>query len=171
ITRLSPSRIARLGIGRTFQTPRIFGSMTLWENIQIGRDARTGNSTNPIPESVVESLRATVGEGSPDWIPHGQRRLLEVMRVDLQESEIRLLDEPAAGLSPEERKQVGALLRQLRDQFGKTVVLVEHDLDLVWGVADRITVMDAGRIVASGTPAEVAKDPAVRHMFIESSHA
>jgi len=171
ITRLSPHRIARLGIGRTFQTPRIFGNMSLWENIQIGRDARFSGSKTPIPEASVEMLRQTLGEGSPDWVPHGQRRLLEVMRVALQESKLLLLDEPAAGLSPEERKQFGALLRQLRDQYGKTFVLVEHDLDLVWGVADRITVMDAGRIVASGTPEEVAKDPAVRHMFIESSHA
>ena len=104
-------------------------------------------------------------------MPHGQRRLLEVMRVALQESDILLLDEPAAGLSPDERKQFGDLLRQLRDQYGKSFVLVEHDLDLVWGVADRITVMDAGRVVASGTPDEVASDPAVRHMFIESAHA
>jgi branched-chain amino acid transport system permease protein len=93
------------------------------------------------------------------------------MRVALQESDIMLLDEPAAGLSPDERKQFGALLQQLRDQYGKTFVLVEHDLDLVWGIADRITVLDAGRVVASGTPDEVAGDPAVRHMFIESSHA
>ncbi|HXC37520.1 MAG TPA: branched-chain amino acid ABC transporter ATP-binding protein/permease [Burkholderiales bacterium] len=171
ITRLSPHRIARLGIGRTFQTPRIFGNMSLWENIQIGRDARFAGSKTPIPEASVELLRQTLGEGSPDWVPHGQRRLLEVLRVALQESKLLLLDEPAAGLSPEERKQFGALLRQLRDQYGKTFVLVEHDLDLVWGVADRITVMDAGRIVATGTPEEVAKDPAVRHMFIESSHA
>jgi branched-chain amino acid transport system permease protein len=145
--------------------------MSLWENIQIGRDARFSGSKTPIPEASVEMLRHTLGDGSPDWVPHGQRRLLEVMRVALQESKLLLLDEPAAGLSPEERKQFGALLRQLRDQYGKTFVLVEHDLDLVWGVADRITVMDAGRIVASGTPEEVAKDPAVRHMFIESSHA
>jgi branched-chain amino acid transport system permease protein len=171
ITSLAPHQIARLGIARTFQTPRIFGSMTLWENVQIGRDARSGNSKAPIPESAVEKLRETLGEGSPDWVPHGQRRLLEVMRVALQESDIMLLDEPAAGLSPDERKQFGALLQQLRDQYGKTFVLVEHDLDLVWGIADRITVLDAGRVVASGTPDEVAGDPAVRHMFIESSHA
>jgi branched-chain amino acid transport system permease protein len=171
ITRSSPHHIAQMGVGRTFQTPRIFGSMSLWENIQIGRDARFAGSTTHIPESSVEALRNTLGEGSPDWVPHGQRRLLEVMRVALQESTLMLLDEPAAGLSPDERKQFGAMLRQLRDQFGKTFVLVEHDLDLVWDVADRITVMDAGRVVATGTPEEVAKNPAVRHMFIESSHA
>lgn len=171
ITHLSPHAIARLGIARTFQTPRIFGSMSLWENVQIGRDARSGTSKTPIPEAAIEKLRETLGEGSPDWVPHGQRRLLEVLRVALQESDILLLDEPAAGLSPDERKQFGDLLRQLRDQYGKSFVLVEHDLDLVWGVADRITVMDAGRVVASGTPDEMARDPAVRHMFIESSHA
>jgi branched-chain amino acid transport system permease protein len=171
ITNSSPHRIARMGIGRTFQTPRIFGTMSLWENVEIGRDAARLGAAQTIPPERIDMLRRILGDGSPEWVPHGQRRLVEVLRVVLQEADILLLDEPAAGLSPEERKEFGALLRQLRDQYGKTVILVEHDLDLVWGVADRITVLEAGKVVASGQPAEVARDPAVQHLFVHSKNA
>jgi branched-chain amino acid transport system permease protein len=78
------------------------------------------------------------------------------MRVVLKEAQILLLDEPAAGLSPDQRKEFGALIRDLRRR-GKTIVLVEHDLDLVWGVADRVTVLDAGKVVAHGSPQEIAR--------------
>jgi branched-chain amino acid transport system permease protein len=171
ITHLAPHRIAQLGVGRTFQTPRIFGTMSLWENVEIGRDAARLGAAQTIPPERIELLRRILGDGSPEWVPHGQRRLVEVLRVVLQESEILLLDEPAAGLSPEERREFGALLRTLRDQYGKTVILVEHDLDLVWGVADRITVLEAGKVVASGQPADVARDPAVQHLFVHAKNA
>ena len=79
--------------------------------------------------------------------------------------DVLLLDEPAAGLSQEERRDFAELLRHLRDNLGRTIVLVEHDLHLVWRVADRITVLDAGAIVAEGVPAEIVGDPRVRALF------
>jgi len=171
ITHYAPHQIARLGVGRTFQTPRIFSTMSLWENVEIGRDGARSGVPRTIPDDRIEALRRILGDGSPEWVPHGQRRLLEVLRVVLQEADVLLLDEPAAGLSPEERKEFGALLQQLRDQFGKTVILVEHDLDLVWGIADRITVLEAGKMVATGLPDDVARDPNVQHMFVHANHA
>lgn len=171
ITGYAPHQIARMGLGRTFQTPRIFSTMSLWENVEIGRDGARADAKRTIPDDRIDQLRGILGDGSPEWVPHGQRRLLEVLRVVLQESDILLLDEPAAGLSPEERKEFGALLRQLRDQFGKTVILVEHDLDLVWGVADHITVLDAGKVVATGLPEEVARNPNVQHLFVHAKNA
>jgi branched-chain amino acid transport system permease protein len=104
-------------------------------------------------------------EQRPDVLPHAQRRLLEVLRVIAMDADVLLLDEPAAGLSPEERRDFAALLRYLRDALGKTIVLVEHDLDLVWRVADRITVLDAGAVVAEGAPAAIVDDPRVRALF------
>ena len=92
----------------------------------------------------------------PDSLPHAQRRLLEVLRVLAMDSKILLLDEPAAGLSPEERHDLRGRCCASRDELGKTIVLVEHDLDLVWRVADRITVLDAGAVIAEGVP---ARDP------------
>jgi branched-chain amino acid transport system permease protein len=170
ITTMAPHRVARLGLGRTFQTPRIFSGLSLWDNVQIGIDARADQGQG-IDKAAVDALRRTLAHGSPDWVPHGQRRLVEVLRVALKGSHILLLDEPAAGLSPEERRDFAALLKQLRDDFATTIVLVEHDLDFVWGIADHITVLDAGRVVASGLPDAVAKDPAVAHMFIQGNHA
>jgi len=89
----------------------------------------------------------------------------------LKEAEIILFDEPAAGLSQTERANFSSLVRFLSRQMGKTIILVEHDLDLVWGIADTITVLEQGRVVASGTPAAMTKDPAVQHMFVGSRHA
>lgn len=155
ISHLPAHRIARLGIGRTFQTPRIFGEMSVWENLQIGLDARAGSGVVTLPLDLGEAKRRFSAE-SAKWLPHGQRRLVEVMRVVLKDAQILLLDEPAAGLSPAERKEFGALIHELRRR-GKTIVLVEHDLDLVWGVADRVTVLDAGKVVAHGAPQEIAR--------------
>jgi branched-chain amino acid transport system permease protein len=166
----SPHRMARLGLGRTFQTPRVFPSLTTWENLQIGLDVRPASMPS-IPEATLQRLSASLSRHQVDLVPHGQRRLLELLRVALQGAEILLLDEPAAGLSTRERAEFANLLKQLRDRHGKTVVLVEHDLDLVMGIADCITVLEAGRVVASGTPAEIAADPNVRGLFVGAHHA
>jgi branched-chain amino acid transport system permease protein len=166
----SPHRMAKLGLGRTFQTPRVFPSLTTWENLQIGLDARPA-SMPPIPQATLQRLSASLSRHRVDLVPHGQRRLLELLRVALQGAEILLLDEPAAGLSTRERAEFANLLKQLRDRHGKTVVLVEHDLDLVMGIADRITVLEAGRVVASGSPAEIAADTNVRGLFVGARHA
>lgn len=162
-------RIAKLGLGRTFQTPRVFPALTTWENLKVGLDARKSDAP-PVPEATLNRLSETLSAHEVDLVPHGQRRLLEVLRVALQGSDILLLDEPAAGLSARERSEFAQLLRQLRDRHGKTVVLVEHDLDLVMGLADRLTVLEAGRVIASGTPAEIAADPKVRGLFVGAPH-
>ena len=104
----------------------------------------------------------------PDTLPHAQRRLLEVLRVLAMDSKILLLDEPAAGLSSEERHDLADLLRMARDKMGRTIVLIEHDLGLVWQIADRITVLDAGEVVATGLPREILADPRVRGLFAGS---
>ena len=93
------------------------------------------------------------------------------MRVVLMGADILLLDEPAAGLSPSEREQFKRLLCRLRDDLGKTIVLVEHDLDLVWGIADTITVLEAGKVVAHGTAEQISQNPSVKKLFIQPAHA
>ncbi|MBP2316852.1 ABC transporter permease subunit [Azospirillum soli] len=170
ISGLPAHRISALGLGRTFQKPRIFPSLSIWGNVQIGLDGRGGDHTQPSALSI-DTLRDELEGRSADWLPHGQRRLVEVMRVVLKEANILLLDEPAAGLSPDERREFANLLRNVSRRLGKTVVLVEHDLDLVWDVADRITVLDAGRVIATGTPTEVARNPAAQPLFVGSKHA
>ena len=164
--RFSPDRIARLGVGRTFQTPRIFPGLSLWDNLRIGLDGRTNSArTN---SRAIEALRAVTQGRRVDGVPFGQRRLLEVARVVLKQADLLLLDEPAAGLSTTERQQFAALIRRLARESGCAVLLVEHDLDLVWGLADRVTVLETGRVVAAGTLAEVADSDAVRALFVGS---
>jgi branched-chain amino acid transport system permease protein len=167
-TRAPAYRVARLGVGRTFQTPRVFEDMSIWENIEIGADVR-GDRGGLL--ALLEPLREEWAANRPDLLAHAQRRLLEVLRTIATDADILLLDEPAAGLSPQERRDFGRLIRFLRDELGKTVLLVEHDLGLVWRVADWITVLDAGVIVAEGKPDAIAADPRVRALFTGGSDA
>jgi branched-chain amino acid transport system permease protein len=162
-TRAPAYRVARLGVGRTFQTPRVFEDMSIWDNIAIGADVRDGRG-----QTLLDLLAPFHTEWSahrPDLLAHAQRRLLEVLRTIATDADVLLLDEPAAGLSPSERRDFGRLIQYLRDEMGKTILLVEHDLGLVWRVSDRITVLDAGLIVAEGSPQEIAGDPRVRALF------
>lgn len=156
-------RLAGLGVGRTFQTPRVFEDMSVWENLEIGADLR-GAEQHWLMQRL-HAYRPAWSAAHPDVLPHAQRRVLEMLRVIATDADILLLDEPAAGLSPEERRDFATLICFLRDRLGKTVLLVEHDLHLVWRVADRITVLDAGRIVAEGAPAEIANNPRVAALF------
>ncbi|APO70712.1 branched-chain amino acid ABC transporter ATP-binding protein (plasmid) [Rhizobium gallicum] len=168
ITHLRPHIIAGEGIGRTFQTPRIFPGFSVWENLEIGLDARPSARPAMISDATISGLARSLEGKSIDGLSHGQRRQLEVMRIVLSEADILLLDEPAAGLSPDDRRKFAELLRLLCSRLGKTVVLVEHDLDLVWDSADRITVMETGKVVAVGTPDEVVANPKVKALFVGS---
>ena len=158
---------ARLGLGRTFQTPRVFEDMSIWDNLRIGADSGAGQRSSWLLQSF-ERHRAHWAAEMPDTLPHSQRRLLEVLRVLAMDSKILLLDEPAAGLSSEERHDLADLLRMARDKIGRTIVLIEHDLGLVWQIADRITVLDAGEVVTTGLPREILTDPRVRGLFAGS---
>lgn len=152
-SRWSTRRRTRQGLGRTFQTPRVFEDMSVWENVDVTRvDGDRAACLSPV------ALR----RARPDWesvraatLAHGQRRLLELARVLRSKPRILLLDEPAAGLSPQARTEFADALRLLARKAGLGVILVEHDLRLVWEVADRITVMEDGRVVDSGTPKEL----------------
>lgn len=170
VTRMSADRIANLNVGRTFQAPRIFSDLSLWGNLRVGVDARCGEAS-PAIAALAADFERNFSEHSADLLSHGQRRLVEVMRTVLKEASILLFDEPAAGLSSSERENFAQLVRFLSRGMGKTIILVEHDLDLVWGIADRITVLETGRVIASGEPASVAKEPAVQHLFVGKRHA
>jgi branched-chain amino acid transport system permease protein len=176
---------ARLGISRTFQTPRVQGSLDVRANVMQGLFRLSGGgilgTRRWLPWRRARDLererrrRATallkaVGLGHRLDVPagvlsHGERRLLEVARALVSEPAVVLLDEPAAGLSPEERRTLVAVLRACRN-WGCAIVLVEHDLDLVLDVADRVSVLDQGRVICSGSPDVVRADPAVAVAFM-----
>lgn len=170
VSTASAPAIAAKGLGRTFQTPRIFPSFSVWNNIRVGVDARE----TPLPADlarILHQMEQDHADGMPTLLSHGQRRILEVVRVVLKDSRVVLFDEPAAGLSSEERTEFTDLVRLLSRKLGTAVILVEHDLDLVWSVADRITVLETGRVVAQGRPEDLARDPAVQHLFVGGDHA
>ncbi|HVZ45506.1 MAG TPA: ATP-binding cassette domain-containing protein [Ramlibacter sp.] len=167
ISCLRPHLIAGLGVGRTFQTPRIVPNLSVQENLMLGQDAARALGREH-DEGLASPL--TDGPQNADWLSHGERRLAEVVRVILQGADILLMDEPAAGLSPAERAAFATLLMRLKNERGTTVVLVEHDLRFVWGIADRITVLESGRVIASGTASAMAAHPVVAKMFVGDKH-
>ncbi|MBB2961386.1 branched-chain amino acid ABC transporter ATP-binding protein/permease [Methylobacterium sp. R2-1] len=163
--------IARAGIARTYQTTRLFGSLSVIENVILARTpGRLLRRSRSSDRHEAAALLAFVGyAGALDRpaseLPHVDRRLVEIARALAGAPRVLLLDEPAAGLARAETDRLGALLRRIA-ACGIAVILVEHDMPLVMGVSDRILVMDAGRPIARGTPAEVRRDPAVLRAYL-----
>ncbi|ACB80131.1 ABC transporter related [Methylorubrum populi BJ001] len=163
--------IARAGIARTYQTTRLFGSLSVVENVILARaPGRLLRRAQARDREAAAALLAFVGyAGALDRpaaeLPHVDRRLVEIARALAGSPQVLLLDEPAAGLARAETDRLGVLLRRIA-ACGIAVILVEHDMPLVMGVSDRILVMDAGRPIARGTPAEVRRDPAVLRAYL-----
>ncbi|PVA05724.1 ABC transporter permease subunit [Thalassorhabdomicrobium marinisediminis] len=169
VSKATAPAIAERGLGRTFQTPRVFPSFSVWNNVRVGLDARETEMPAGL-EQILREMEAEHADGMPTLLSHGQRRILEVVRVVLKDSPVVLFDEPAAGLSGEEREEFSKLVKLLSRKLGTAVVLVEHDLELVWSIADRITVLETGSVIASGRPADLVRDPAVQHLFVGGAH-
>ncbi len=166
---LAAWRVARAGLARTYQTTQLFGSLTVLENLVIASPTRSGS------EKAALGLLSFAGyKGDPHSraadLPHVDRRLVEIARALATEPAVLLLDEPAAGLSREDKEQLGALMRRIA-QAGIAVLLVEHDMAIVMGISDRVVVLDAGIPIAAGTPQEVQRDPVVRAAYLGSTHA
>ena len=171
-------QITRKGIARTFQNIRLWGEMTALENVVVGTDARHKTS---VPGALFRSARhrreerdaieratallqfvgiAHRGEEKAKNLPYGDQRRLEIARALATEPKLLCLDEPAAGFNPSEKSALIDLIRKIRDD-GYTVLLIEHDMRLVMGVTDRIVVLEFGRKIADGLPADIREDPAV----------
>jgi len=169
---LKPHAISRLGMARTFQNVRLFGNMTVLENVMVGRHSQTKygmlSAAFRLPHARKEErairdramaelarvgLEAKADDNAPS-LPFGQQRLLEIARAMATEPRLLLLDEPGAGLNRPEKEDLDGLVRSIRDG-GVTVLLVEHDMQFVMGIADRIIVLDYGQKIAEGTPTEI----------------
>jgi branched-chain amino acid transport system ATP-binding protein len=179
IVRLAPSKIARKGISRTFQHVELFGNMTVIENIMVGRYAKTRagffSSGLKLPSTIKEEKEIQrKSEEILEYInlvqrkdelasnlPIGEQRILEIGRALATEPKLVLLDEPAAGLNIRETRDLGEIIRKIREELTITIVLVEHDMDLVMRISDSITVLNFGEVIAEGTPLEIQKNPEV----------
>ena len=175
---LEPHEIAALGLVRTFQTVQIFGNMTILENVMVGRHTKmrygTFHAALRLPRAQAEERHARdeamqrlemVGlaekaNASAASLSFGQQRVLEAARALALDPKLILFDEPGAGLTRAEVEELDRLIQQLRDR-GITVVLVEHNMELVMGIADRVMVLDYGQKIADGTPLQVQQDPRV----------
>ena len=175
ITRMPVHRRARRGIGRTFQRLEAFGSLTVWDNVRTALDIHEGirglfSSVDGSADRDVAELLERVGIAAyaaerADSIPTGVARLLELARALACDPRLLLLDEPSSGLDESETEDFGRLLTELAAE-GRTVLMVEHDMDLVMTVCDTIHVLDFGSIIAQGTPTEIRTDPAVQRAYL-----
>ena len=186
IRRRRPHEIVALGLARTFQAVRVFTSLSITENVEIAYTARTRASLTDItfctPKERDERLalreRATrlladYAEGQlyprrmdfPEELSTGQQRMLEIIRTLISEPDIILLDEPTGGLNPVWVKQVVGLIRKIRDE-GRTIFMIEHNMQVVLDLADRVSVLDFGEVLAEGTPEEVRNDRRVIDAYL-----
>jgi branched-chain amino acid transport system ATP-binding protein len=169
IAGLAAWRIARAGLARTYQTSQLFGSLTVIENLVIASPERSGTQREAERLLAFVGFRGDVGARAAD-LPHVDRRLVEIARALATRPAVLLLDEPAAGLSREDKVAVARLMRRIA-QAGIAVLLVEHDMAIVMGISDHVVVLDAGTPIAAGTPQSVQQDPAVRAAYLGEGHA
>ena len=181
---IAPNKITELGLARTFQNIRLFKDLTVLENVMVAMHAHKGNSLfsslfrtkayyeteKMMKEEALELLKLfnleSFAQDKAKNLAYGQQRELEIVRALATKPKILFLDEPAAGMNPQETANLTRLIAQIQEQFGLTVVLIEHDMSLVMEICQRLYVLEYGRLLAHGTPEEIKKNPDVIRAYL-----
>jgi branched-chain amino acid transport system ATP-binding protein len=167
ITGLPVHRVARKGIARTYQLCHVFPGLSVRENVRLAAQARDPARSGPIADEALERLRLTrFADMSADMLSHGDQRLLEVAMAIAQKPRLLMLDEPTQGLSLEETDRAVQILKGMLSGGDLSVLLVEHDMEVVFRLADNITVLHRGRVIADGAPAAVKANAEVRSAYL-----
>ena len=184
IVGLKPYAITRQGVARTFQNIRLFKGLTVLENVQIGafvrhktplwqallRTSRVKEEDKALRERAMHWLRVLeldeFAHARAASLPYGLQRRVEIARALATQPKLLLLDEPAAGMNPNESEELMHLIRRLRDEFGQTILLIEHDMKVVMGICERVMVLDYGELIAEGPPEVIRNDPKVIEAYL-----
>ena len=182
VLRPSPDRITHLGVARTFQNIRLFSALTVFENVLIAKHMRAKQNVfsatfrfnraeeKRMQEEAMALLEeqdlAHLKDEVAGSLPYGLQRRLEIARALATDPQLLLLDEPAAGMNPQETDELTAFIGEIRTKFGLTVFLIEHHMDLVMDISDRIYVLDFGKLIADGTPAEIQNNQRVIDAYL-----
>lgn len=181
---LRPDQVMKMGVARTFQNIRLFQNMTVLENVMVGEHSRLrisladtllrtagfSKQEQRVRQKASDLLKfvglAGKGDETAKNVPYGDQRRIEIARAMASDPKLILLDEPTAGMNPNESEDAMNLFRRIRDEFGVTVVLIEHDMKVVMGISEHIDVLDYGQKIAEGTPAQIRANPRVVEAYL-----